>query len=157
MEKTREQLIGEIRYAIRLAERTARLYRHIQTMGTFFTVLGGSGTISLLSNKVPVCLGLAGALMLAVAGAALIAIRPADKAAHNEADIRRYQSVMVKAKNSAVTDEQLILAIEEARQGDAPQIESLRDVAFNDVVLEFNRADALISLSLGQKLLAFFA
>ena len=63
--------------------------------------------------------------MLAVAGAALIAIRPADKAAQNEADVRRYQALMPKAENSTVTDEQLVVAIEEARQGDAAQIESL--------------------------------
>lgn len=155
--KTREQLIGEIRYAIRLTERTARLYRHIQTVGTFFTILGGSGTISLLSSKVPVSLGMAGAIILAVAGAALIAIRPADKAAQNEADIRRYQAVMVKAQNSAATEDQIALAIEEARQGDAPQIELLRDVAFNDVALEFNRKDVLIELSTTQKILSSLA
>ena len=95
--------------------------------------------------------------MLAVAGAALIAIRPADKAAQNEADVRRYQALMPKAENSAVTDEQLVVAIEEARQGDAAQIESLRNVAFNDVVTEFNRPDQLIPLTRAQKVLASFA
>ncbi len=142
--KTREELKGEIRYAIRLTQRTARLYRNIQMAGTILAVLGGSGTVSLIASSVPKWVGMTGATLLAVVGAALIAIRPADKAAQNEADIRRYQTLMVKAQNTAVTDDQLAVALEEARQGDAPEIESLREVAFNDVALEFNRTDALI-------------
>lgn len=38
-----------------------------------------------------------------------------------------------------------------------PQIELLRDVAYNDVAKERNRPDAVIPLSLAQKLIAFFA
>lgn len=155
--KTREQLIGEIRYAVRLTERTARLYRHIQTIGTFFSIVGGSATMSLLSSQVPPSLGLIGAIMLTVAGAALIAIRPADKAAQNEAEMRRYQALMVKGKDRSVDDERLAMLIEESRQGAIHQVDSLRDVAFNDVALELNRPDVLIPLSAAQKMLALFA
>lgn len=157
MDKTRSELIGEIRYTIRLTQRTARLYRRIQGAGTFLAVLGGSGTIAVLSSRVPVEVSLAGAFLLVSAGAALIAIRPADKAAQNEADTKRYQAVMVKARDNGVTDEQLAIIIEEARQGDVPEIELLRDVAFNDVAKERNRPDAVIPLSLAQRLIAFFA
>jgi len=48
-------------------------------------------------------------------------------------------------------------ALEEAHVGDAPEIESLRDVAYNDVVLELNREDCLIPLNLKQRLLREFA
>jgi len=153
----RDELKGEIRYAIRLTQRTARLYRHIQTAGTFLAVLGGSGTISLLGSSVPVWVGMAGATLLAVSGAALVAIRPADKAAQNESDTRRYQTLMVKAQNKSVTDDQLAVALEEARQSDAPEIELLREVAYNDVVMELNRADELIPLSVIQKIMAALA
>ena len=34
--KTKDQVLGEIRYAQRLAQRTARLYRRIQAFSTFW-------------------------------------------------------------------------------------------------------------------------
>lgn len=149
MEKTKEQLIAEIRYAIRLTQRTARLYRRVQTTGTFLTIVGGSAALAsfyasnadlLRSWVLPV-----GALLFALAGAILISVRPADKAAANEADMKRYQSLMVKAQIMNVNE--LKVAIEEAHNGDAPEIEKLRVIAYNDVVEEINRRDQLIPLS----------
>jgi hypothetical protein len=49
--KEKEQLLGEICYAIRLTQRTARLYRRIQGMGIFLLVLGGSVSMASLSNN----------------------------------------------------------------------------------------------------------
>jgi hypothetical protein len=74
-----------------------------------------------------------------VFGAALVVIRPADKAAQNEADLRRFQSLMARA--NSLEGNALEAAIEETRQGSAQEIEPLRDVDYNDVVLEFNRSD----------------
>ncbi|WP_217638595.1 hypothetical protein [Nitrosospira multiformis] len=71
----------------------------------------------------------------------MIAIRPGDKAAQNEADLRRFQSLMVRA--NSLDEKALEAALEEARQGLAQEIESLWNVVYNDVVLEFNRPDAL--------------
>lgn len=153
--KTREQLIGEIRYAIRLTQRTARLYRRVQTVGTFFGILGGSAAIGALAQVVPNGIGLAGGLLLAISGAAVVAIRPADKAAINEADTRRYE--LLKTKAHRLNDAALALAIDECHQGDAPEIESLRPVAFNDVAREFNRPDALLPLTIEQRILSAIA
>ena len=156
--KTRDQLLGEIRYAIRLCQRTARLYRRAQTTGIFLAIVGGSGTLAGLSGSLPgelKWLGPLGALLLTMAGAALIAIRPADKAAQNEADVRRYQAVMVKS--GGLSDEALAQAVDEAHQGDAPEVEPLRNVAFNDVMLEINRADQMIPLSATEKLIRSLA
>lgn len=155
MEKSKEQLIAEIRYAIRLTQRTARFYRHIQSLGTFLAILGGSATLATLSNTLPHWISLAGGALLAGAGAALIAIRPADKAAANENDHRRYQALMAKAPAFDVNA--LVTAIEEAHQGDAPEIESLRNVAYNDVMFEINRTDCLITLTTWQKILSGLA
>jgi len=155
MEKSKDQLIAEIRYAIRLTQRTARFYRHIQSLGTFLAIIGGSATLATLSNSLPHWVSLTGGALLAISGAALIAIRPADKAAANESDYRRYQALMTKAITLDVNA--LIVAIQEAHQGDAPEIESLRDVAFNDVALEINRADCLIPLTVWQKFLSGLA
>ena len=152
---TRHELIYHIRYAIRLTQRTARLYRRIQTIGTFFSVLGGSATLSLLSQAFPVWVGIAGAAVLAVSGAALIAIRPADKAAQNESDARRYLALAAKA--SQMDDTALATAIEEAHQSDCQEVEPLRDVAYNDIVKEFGRDDAQIPLTQFQRFIAAMA
>jgi len=86
-----------------------------------------------------------------VAGAMLIAVRPADKAAQNESDVKRYQILMAHA--SDMNPEQLQRAIEESRAADTAEIESLRNVAYNDVALEYNRPDALLELTTLQKIL----
>lgn len=153
--KDKQQLIGEVRYAIRLTQRTARLYRHIQTLGIFLSILGGSATMASIADGIPAWITATGGIMLACAGAMLIAIRPADKAAQNEADVRRYQQLMARAVN--MSEKELEQALEEAHNGDAPEIESLRDVAYNDIVLELNRPDAAVSLTPLQKMLRALA
>ena len=40
---------------------------------------------------------------------------------------------------------------------DAPEIDALRNVAYNDVLLEINRADQLIHLNFGEKVIGFLA
>lgn len=108
-----------------------------------------------LANGTPAWVTSAGGILLAVAGAMLIAVRPADKAAQNESDIRRYQSLMAHAVT--MTDKELEQALEDTHNGDAPEIEPLRDVAYNDVVLELNRPDVLVPLSPIQKILRALA
>jgi len=153
--KDKQQLIGEIRYAIRLTQRTARLYRRIQTTGVFIGIIGGSATMASIANDIPTWITTTGGILLAFAGAMLIAICPADKAAQNEADVRRYQQLMIRAIN--MDEKTLQQALEEAHNGDAPEIESLRDVAYNDVALELNRPDVMIQLSSLQKILKTLA
>ena len=148
-------MIGEIRYAIRLCQRTARLYRRVQTAGTFIGVVGGSAAIAGLAGTLPSAVTVLGGVLISLAGAALIAIRPADKAAMNEADVRRYQAIMVKSHQ--LNDDALAAAIDEAHAGDAPEIEPLRNVAYNDVALELNRADAMVNLTFAERLLRALA
>lgn len=149
--KDKDQLIGEIRYAIRLTQRTARLYRKVQTFGVFLSIIGGSAAIVAIADNIPAWVSAFGAALLTVAGAMLIAVRPADKAAQNESNVKRYQILMAHA--SDMNAEQLQRAIEESRAADTAEIESLRNVAYNDVVLEYNRPDALLELTTLQKIL----
>ncbi len=153
--KDRTQLQSEIRYAIRLTQRTARLYRNIQATGIFLSILGGSAAMSSLAGTFPIWITTTGGFLLAISGAMLIAVRPADKAVQNEYDAKRYQSLMTRAVD--MNDKELEKALEEAHSADAPEIESLREVAYNDVALELNRPDVLIPLSASQKLLQSFA
>lgn len=151
IEKTREQYKADIRYAIILCERTARLYRRIGTAGVFLTVLGGSAFLLTLPDLVKTI----GMAIFAVSGAALLAIRPAEKIANNDADVKRYRDLMVKANTLPL--DQLAIAIDEAGRSDAQEVEPLRYVAYNQMVLENNRPDVLLPLTFGQRFLAKLA
>ena len=152
---SRAQLLGETRYVIRLCQRTARLYRRVQTFGIFVGVAGGSAAVVSLAGALPASAVVVGGLFAALSAAALVAVRPADKAALNESDVRRYQALMARA--ARLDDAALAAAIDEARIGDAPEIELLRNVAYNDVAVEFNRPDAVVELSPAERLLRCLA
>ena len=147
--------IHEIRYAERICQRTARLYRRVQTLGTWLTVVAGSATLSALNYQVPSWVSATGAVVMAMTGAALLAIRPADKAAANEADARKYASLRQEAQG--MTEVQLRLALDKARISDVPEIETLRDVAYNDTVTEYGRHDCVVPLRMHQRVLAALA
>jgi hypothetical protein len=155
MEKTRDELIGEIRYAIRLAERTARLYRRVQTFGSFCAIVGGSTALAGISSVFPKAALVWGTFMATVFAAMLLSVRPGDKASQNEVDVKRFQFLMARADK--LSDAELAESLEETRVGVAPEIELLRDVAYNDVVRERNREDEVIPLTLPQKILRVFA
>lgn len=150
-------LLNEVRYAERLCQRTARLYRRVQSAGTFLTVLGGSATLSSLSSQVPPWVAIAGAAAFTVFGALLLTVRPADKAASNEADCRRYAKVRAEAASASTSTEQLRVALQKARESDTAEVESLRAVAFNDVMQEIGQEREAIPLRPTQKLLAALA
>lgn len=153
--KTKDHLYSEIRYAIRLTERTSRLYRRAQSAGTFLSIIGGSAIVATIGGNLPIWLTTAGIALFTIAGAALIAIRPTDKAAQNDADARRYQALLAKA--STMGDAELEEALEDARRSDASEIEPLRDVAYNDVAIECGRADMAVPLSVSQRVLQALA
>lgn len=148
-------LLGEVRYAERLCQRTARLYRRLSTAGVFLAIVSGSATMSALSSRVPDWVSAAGAAGLAIVGALLVAVRPVEKALANEADARRYTQLRTAA--AGMDARALRTALAKAHECDVQEIEPLRAVAFNDVVLEIGRADQLMPLSLQQKLLAALA
>src|SRR5207253_1303468 len=115
-----------------------------QVAGYVLAIVGGSAVVAAIGKDVPAWLAMTGLILFTVAGALLIAIRPADKAAQNDADARRYQALM--AKSGSMSDTELEQALEEARQSGAPEIEPLRDVAYNDVAIECARPDVLVPL-----------
>lgn len=152
---TKDHLYSEIRYAIRLTERTARLYRKMQAAGYVLTIVGGSAALAGTGKLVPEWAVAIGAMLFVIAGAFLISVRPADKIAQNDADARRYQSLM--AKSVKMNETEMEEALEDARLSGAPEVEPLRDVAYNDVVIECNRPDIAVHLSPIQRLLAILA
>jgi hypothetical protein len=147
--------LNEIRYAERLTQRTARLYRRAATLCTFIAVLGGGGLLGSLSANAPSWLHISGVLLLAVSGAAALSVRPLEKAINNEADARKYASLRTQAVSMDST--QLQAAMQKARESDVAEIELLRDVAYNDVLTEIGREDLRTRLTKRQQLLEIMA
>lgn len=148
-------LLNEARYAERLCQRTARLYRHLQASTVFLSVLGGSGVMSALAQGVPAWVPVAGAVVLATFGAVNLAVRPADKAAANEADCKRY--AQLRTAGQSMTEAELSVALNKARESDTAEVEALREVAFNDLVREMGRSDAQVPLKPHQRVLGALA
>lgn len=153
MDKT--TLLNEVRYAERLCQRTARLYRRIHTTTVFLSVLGGSGVVSAVGGSMPAWMPITGGVLLAVFGAVNLAVRPADKAAANEGDAKRY--AQLRSAGQAMTTEELQTALNKAHESDTSEVESLREVAYNDLAHEIGRSDAIIPLRAHQKLLSALA
>lgn len=146
---------NEARYAQRLCQRTARLYRRLDTAATFTGVLAASAAMSAVVASVPDWLPVTGAVLLAAIGAAHLVVRPADKAASNDADARKYAELLAQAQRlDAVAFAQALAA---ARASDVPEVEPLRDVAWNDVMLELGRDDLVLPLRLNQRVVAALA
>ena len=157
-ENTTEQhaiLMNEIRYAQRITQRTARLYRRAATFLTFTAVLGGSSLFASVSNHVPPVLVLVGAALLACAGAVGLAVRPLEKAILNEQDLKKY--TQLETQSLGMDTATLRAALAKARETDVAEIELLRDVAYNDVVIESGNPQMQAHLSLSQRLIAALA
>jgi hypothetical protein len=155
MSDERAILLNEIRYAERLCQRTARLYRRLQAVGTFVAIAGGSAALLPLGMQLPPSVSAAGAAALALAAAALLAIRPADKAAANESDVRRYAKLRTDARGMDAAA--LRVALDKARESDTAEVEPLRDVAWNDLVREIGCEHDAVPLNPAQRLLAALA
>jgi hypothetical protein len=155
MSDERTVTLNDIRYAERLCQRTARLYRRMQWFGAVGSVIAAGATLSALTDLFPEQVSVVGGILFAIFGASLLVTRPGDKAAMNELDAKRYAAV--RAKAPSLDDKALRMALDEARISDAPEIETLRDVAYNDVAREVGNPDYCVPLNSRQKLLAALA
>jgi hypothetical protein len=154
MDEAKEELQFNLRYAQRLCQRTARFYRRIQTTLTFISLLSGSSAVAALGAQML----LPSAWLMgffAVSGCLNLAIRPAEKIAANDADVRKYGGLL--AKLNALDAPALQQLLDEARLSDTSEVEPLRAVAYNDVVLEIDETDSLIPLTPMQKLMSALA
>ncbi|MGV8823990.1 hypothetical protein [Methylibium petroleiphilum] len=153
--QTVEELRNEIRYSQRLCERTARLYRRLQTLSTFLTVAGGSAAVLALGLALPKTVVLVFGVLAALFVALIVAVRPADKAVANENDAKRYSALLTQA--NTLDAAQLRAALDKARESVVAEIEPLRDVVWNDVVVEIGQSAYQVPLTAKQKLLASLA
>lgn len=154
MDEDKEELYFNFRYAQRLCQRTARLYRRIQTSLTFMSLLAGSSAVATLAAQLPAQSAWLLATFAAL-GCINLAVRPAERIAANEADVRKYGALL--AKLSLLDAPALQQLLDEARQTDTTEVEQLRPVAYNDVVLEIDEPDFVISLTPMQKIMGALA
>jgi hypothetical protein len=154
MDDDKDELYFTFRYSQRLCQRTARFYKRIQTALTFMSLLAGSSAVATLAAQMPT----QSALLLAsfaVFGCINLAVRPAERIAANEADVRKYGALL--GKLNQLDPPALQQLLDEARQSDTTEVEHLRPVAFNDVVLEIDEPEALITLTPIQRLIGALA
>lgn len=154
MDEDKEELYFNCRYAQRLCQRTARLYRRVQTSLIFISLLAGSSAVATLAAQMPTLSAWLLA-MFAIFGCINLAVRPAERIAANEADVRKYGALL--AKLSQLDPPTLQQLLDEARQSDTTEVEQLRPVAYNDVVLEIDEPDFVIPLTPMQKLMGALA
>jgi len=155
MDDQKAILINEARYAERLTQRTARLYRRVAWACTFAGVIGGSGVLSLLSPAFPKWVAVAGGVLSALVAAVALTVRPLEKAILNESDAKKYAAL--RTLGNTMTTDEFRQTLNKARETDAAEIETLRDVAYNDLVREVGRNDLRVKLSRHQSILESLA
>lgn len=92
---------------------------------------------------------------VSVFGILNFAIRPAEKIAALQSDVHQYSVLL--SKSDGLDASAIRHLLHEARETDTDEIEPLRVVAFNDVMLEIDELDARIPLTPMQKLIDVLA
>lgn len=145
----------EARYSERLFRRTARMWRHAQAVGTMCTIIGGSAVLASVTVALPAEVAYLGGLLLSLVMAGGVATRPADKAAAADLEAKRYAQLLAQAPGMDAAA--LYATLEKARESDAPEIESLRNPAQNDVMREVGWLDKVVPLTQRERLVSALA
>lgn len=145
----RAVLLNELRYAERICERQARLYRRGQFVSGWLSIVGATATVAAVASHLPHWAQLTLSMIAAGLGIAFHLMRLGDKAAVIEAQKKIYGGVRTAAN--------LEHALDVARSTAPPQLEALRMVCFNDVLREIGRADEVQKLCWWQRLIGAVA
>ena len=153
--KERARLLNEVRYAERLCHRTARLYRRIASILAWVTLIGGSSAFLALKHETAGWLVATAGIIWAALHALDQVMKPAAKSALNLHDSKRYSRLMTQHRKSLPTTIQREL--DKLRENDGLEVESMRDIAWNDVMVESNNLAMVVPLSRWQRLLRWFS
>ena len=153
---TRFEILFTVRYAVRVLERTARLWRRIDAALKVCALLAGSGAIYAVSSqsaRAAMCF----AAFFALAQALEFALHPAELSARALMARRPYEQIL--ASEAGETEAALESRYHAASMGDdITVLESLRRVAYNDVVEErSDTPEAAYRLTAWQRLIGFVA
>ncbi len=152
---SRYETLFALRYAVRVLERHARMWRRIDGLIRFAGLLSGMSAFAALTAASQSATMLAG-IVFAILQAIEFAIRPAEIAAQSMSAKKPYGDVL--ARQATLDDSSLEAAYQRCVADDDVIVpETLRFLAYNDVVSE-NGGDpsALYTISLWQRLAVFF-
>lgn len=142
-------LLNELRYAERVCERQARLYRRGQFVGGWLSIFGATATVGAVAAALPHWLQVTSSMIAVGLGVAFQLMRLGDKAAAIEAHAKGYAA--------ARSAPDLAVALQAARAGSPPEVEALRNVCFNDVLREIGHQDLVVPLSAWERAVAAVA
>lgn len=152
----RHETLFSLRYAARVLERHSRLWRRVDTVLRFFSILSGTAAIAGLSaeNKV---FAMAAGIVFALMQAFDLSVRPAEKAM--QSDLNRQSYSILVSKENQMDDQDLESAYRAAVADDDVIVqESVRRLAYNDVLMEMGLDTAhLYQLSRWDRFIGVFA
>jgi hypothetical protein len=145
-------LLRELRYAERLARRTARMYRRMDT-ACILTVIGaGSLSLAMLANHhLPAALSIASGAVAALAAVVVLTVRPLEKGFTHRLQARKYAALDAASIHMALQD--LRRECHAVQKITTRHIKPLHDIVCNDMMLEIGRPDLVLPLRIHQKLL----
>jgi hypothetical protein len=154
---SRFDTLFSLRYAVRVLERQARFWRHVDAALRIGAVLSGSGAFAALLTQQAAGVSAVALVVFALLQAVEFSLQPGLKAA--EAWVARAPYLAALARQACTGDAELEAAYQDAILGDVVQaFESLRRVAYNDVVEEKGcAATEAYALGRWQRLMAFMA
>jgi len=152
--RTLHEINLDIRYGARYGLRMRRLFSVIKNTITFLELLGGSAAFGAWLANRPALAGAMG-LVLAVVAALNQTIQPAENRAMCSELHRRYTELdrLAPTLDVAALEDRL----RDLRETDAPEIEALRTVAFNDNLRENGYDSGFADETRWGRFVAFFA
>lgn len=130
---TRNDLHFHLRYSLRFGERQARFYERADAAIKFVSLLSGLGAFVGLIGQSQLATGISG-FIVGVLSFIDVLWKPTERAFNTKALRARYEDLATRA--SRLSDETLRAELERLDASDAPQLEGLRPVAYNDIVRE---------------------
>jgi hypothetical protein len=132
---SRFDTLFSLRYAVRVLERQARFWRHVDGALRLVTIISGSAAFAAMLTQQAASVSVGVLLAFAVLQAVEFSVQPGLRAA--EAWVARAPYLALLSAQHEMDDRELEAAYHDACQRDTVQaFESLRRVAYNDVVEE---------------------
>lgn len=153
-ERTHHEVTLDVRYAARYGLRMRRLFSTIKNLITFAELVGGSAAFGAWLAGSPSLAGAMG-LLLAIVASVNHTVHPAESRAHCAELHRRYTDLDRLAPSLDLPGlEDRLRAL---RENDAPEVEALRSVAYNDTLRENGYETGFIPETRWQRFVSFFA
>lgn len=153
-ERTEYQIVFDLHYGQRSCLLASRFYGRIAWIFSIITIFCGSAAFAGWYAGDP-NLSLYPSLLLSLIAAINLTWKPSEKRLFCELERQKWNTLIKEA--SGLSADQVDERINTLRSVDSPEIEYLRDVAFNDVLQEQGQKEGFVDLGLMNKACAFIA